>query len=101
MARDRISQLYENRRQFPDGKNSEDHPPPHNPAGYHRHYEQQKPQDPSDWHDNGRGNKYDNDVRLDSWLRSGRATDKPGFDLGQDGRQAWRMTNKGNTWSKR
>src|SRR5262249_44487048 len=105
MAKDRISQLYERGRVFPDGKNSENHPHPRSTPkqghdGLGRHREDHRPQHPENWQDSGTdGNRYRNDVDKKSWLQSGTATDKPFFDKGQDGHQAWRAGRaKSDNW---
>ena len=59
MAKDRISQLYERHKDFPRGRNSEDHPAPCNPARYDHSpkdgaLRNNFPQDIEDSHDNYR-----------------------------------------------
>jgi hypothetical protein len=51
------------------------------------------PQHPANFHDK----LYDNDVRLDSWLRSNDATTKPGFDKHDN---SWRSDSKGNRFGR-
>jgi hypothetical protein len=50
-------------------------------------------QHPANWKDKA----YDNDVPLDSWLRNGDATSKPGFDKHDN---AWRSDSKGNAFGR-
>jgi hypothetical protein len=91
MASDPISKLYERGRSFPRGRNSEDHPRPQNPASYDRSprdgaLRRNTPQNVEDSADHSprfagdTSARYHNDVDKKSWLQSGRATDRPGFD---------------------
>jgi hypothetical protein len=86
MTKDSIASLYSRGRSFPRGQVREHSPRPPSADGYDRHQEIQRPQAPEDQ----RGPGYSNDVSKKSWLQSGTATDKPGFDKGQDGKQSWR-----------
>jgi hypothetical protein len=77
-----IDRLYEERRVFPRGKNSENRPLRPSAAGFHRHEEVQANQ----FRENAHGPGYDNDVKKSSWLQNGDATTKKSFDRGN----AWR-----------
>jgi hypothetical protein len=98
VSKSKIDRLYEEGRTFPYGRNPATHPAPPRAERFHRHEEIQAPQHRENQHDNA-GGKYDNDVNKKSWLQSGRATEKPFFDKGQDGKQAWRAgREKSNDW---